>query len=246
MSRLLLSSLFAGLALVLLTIPGQSAPGPKDTDKPLPPATPAQFQTSENNLKQIGLAMHNYHDVFGSLPTNSVDKSGKPILSWRVHILPFIEEDDLYKQFKLDEPWDSENNIKLVDKMPKIYAPVRGKTEKNETFYQMFVGERTMLDPKGKKLALANITDGLSNTFMVAEAAKPVMWTKPDDMAFDGKTVPKLGGMFDGEFNVLMGDGSVKRVPKKVDAEVLKLAIDRSDGQPVDLDAAIEKAKRKD
>jgi hypothetical protein len=246
MSRVAVASLFALVVSILIAIPALSAPGIKETEKPLLPPTPAQFKTSENNLKQIGLAMHNYHDVFGNLPTNSVDKTSKPILSWRVHILPFIEEDDLYKQFKLDEPWDSENNIKLVDKMPKIYAPVRGKAEKNETFYQMFVGERTMLDPKGIKLTLANITDGLSNTFMVAEGGKPVTWTKPDDLPFDGKTIPKLGGMFDGEFNVLMGDGSVKRIPKKIDPDVLKFSIDRADGQPVDLDGAIEKAKQKD
>lgn len=245
MARLLLPTLFAALVTLLVTIPGRSAPGPKDTDKPLPPATPAQFVKSSNNLKMIGLAMHNYHDVNGRLPHNTMDKSGKPALSWRVHILPYIEEDKLYREFKLDEPWDSENNIKLIDRMPKTYLPARGKAEKNQTFYQMFSGERTMLDPDGKQVTLANITDGLSNTFMVAEGAKPVIWSKPDDLPFDGKTVPKLGGMFDGEFNVLMGDGAVKRIPKGIDADVLKLAIDRSDGQVLDLEAAIRTAKEK-
>src|SRR5438132_8532158 len=65
---------------------------------------------SQNNLKQIALAVHNYHDVYGHFPQDITDKNGKPILSWRVAILPFIEQDNVYKMFKLDEPWDSENN----------------------------------------------------------------------------------------------------------------------------------------
>jgi hypothetical protein len=237
--------LFAGLFALLIAIPGWSAPAPKETEKPLAPPTAAQYRTSSNNLKQIGLAMHNYHDANGRLPSNTIDKSGKPALSWRVHILPYLEEDKLYREFKVDEPWDSENNIKLLDRMPKVYTPVRGKAEKNQTFYQMFSGERTMLDPAGKALTLASVTDGLSNTFMVAEAAKPATWTKPDDIEFDGKAVPKLGGMFDGEFNVLMGDGSVKRIPKNIDSDVLRLAIDRADGQVMDLDGAIKRAREK-
>src|SRR5262249_30142494 len=77
---------------------------------------------SANNLKQIGLAMHNYHDVNGAFPPAAVcDKTGKPMLSWRVLILPYIEQDALYKEFKLDEPWDSEHNKKLLAKMPKVY-----------------------------------------------------------------------------------------------------------------------------
>src|SRR5262245_7993862 len=134
MSRLLLSTTFAGLFALLVAVPSLSAPGPKESDKPLPPATPAHYQKSSNNLEQIGIAMHNYHDVNGNLPTNTIDKSGKPVLSWRVHILPYLEEDKLYQEFKLDEPWDSDNNIKLVDRMPKVYLPVRGKAEKNQTF----------------------------------------------------------------------------------------------------------------
>ena len=144
MSRLVVSALLTAAVALFIAIPSRSAPARKDTEKPLPPPTPAQFRKSQNNLKQIGLAMHNYHDVFGKLPSNSMNKSGKAILSWRVHILPFLEEDKLYREFKLDEPWDSENNIKLVSKLPKVYAPVRGRAEKDQTFYQMFVGKHCM------------------------------------------------------------------------------------------------------
>ncbi len=244
MSRLALPILLA-IAALFIAIPGWSAPARKETEKPLPPPTPAQFRKSQNNLKQIALAMHNYHAAYNQLPTNSINKAGKPILSWRVHILPFLEEDELYKKFKLDEPWDSENNIKLVDRMPKIYAPVRGRAEKNQTFYQMFVGKHCMLRPDGDKVKLTDITDGLANTFMVVESGKPVIWSKPDDLPFDGKSIPKLGGMFDGEFNVTMGDGYVQRIPKGVDTDALKALIGCDDGQLVNLDEVIKKAKDK-
>ena len=159
-------------------------------NKPEPPATTAQYIKSANNLKQIGIAIHNYHDVNERFPAYFLTKAGKPGLSWRVAILPFIEEGELFKQFKLDEPWDSENNKKLIEKLPKTYAPVRGKADKGQTFYQMFVGRSTMLAPEGTKVSFSGVTDGLSNTIMVVEGAKPVIWTKPDDLPFDGKTVP--------------------------------------------------------
>src|SRR5437879_3383271 len=84
-----------------------------------------QRRASQNNLKQIGLAVHNYHDVNGKLPTDVVDSNGKRLLSWRVLILPYIEQNNLYKQFKLDEAWDSDQNKKLLAKIPHNYiSPV--------------------------------------------------------------------------------------------------------------------------
>ena len=172
-------------------------------------------------------------------------KDRKSALSWRMFILPYVEEDKLYKEFHLDEPWDSKHNIKLVDRMPKIFAPPRGKAEKDQTFYQMFSGKSCLLQADGVGVPFAKITDGLSNTFMVAEAAKPVIWSKPDDMVFDGKTVPKLGGMFDGMSHVLMGDGSVRRITKNADPDILRRGIDREDGQIIDL-TTIEEAREKE
>lgn len=219
-----------------------AAPGPRKSDKPETPATPAQRATAMNNLKMIGLGMHNYHDVFGALPTNTVTKDGKPGLSWRVLLLPYMEEEELYKQFKLDEPWDSKNNIKLLEKIPKVYSPLRGKAEKGQTFLQMFAGKYSLLGEAGKGIRLVDITDGSSNTFMAIEGGTPVDWTKPVDLPFNGKTLPKLGGMFDGNFHVLMGDGSVRHVPKGVDEKVLLYSITRAGGEVVDLEAEIEKA----
>jgi hypothetical protein len=155
-------------------------------------------------------------------------------LSWRVQILPFLEEDTLYKQFKLDEPWDSDHNKKLVEKMPKVYAPVRVKAKAGETFYQTFTGEKALFGPK-KQPRLASMRDGTSNTGLVFEAGDPVVWTKPEDMTFDEKkALPKLGGLLDGECQVVLGDGSIKRLKKDADEGELKKFVMPADAMVID------------
>lgn len=204
-----------------------------------PPGVAAQRQTSANNLKQIALAMHNYHDTHNAFPANAIyGKDGKALLSWRVAILPYIEENALYNEFKLDEPWDSAHNKKLLAKMPKIYAPVAGgNVAADATFYQVFTGPGTIFEGK-KGLRLLEITDGTSNTFLAAEAGEAVPWTKPDDLPFDPqKDLPKLGGLFKAGFHVAMADGSVRFIRRDFDPQALRLAITRNDGQVIDLNS---------
>jgi hypothetical protein len=242
--KLLFSAI--GLCIVFAIVIGSSrgAPAPKAKVEPLGPITGEQLDTAVNNLKQIGLAWHNYESAYGNFPTNQLGKDKKPLLSWRVQILPFIEENELYKQFKMDEPWDSEHNKKLIDKMPKMYAPVRGKADAGMTFYQSFAGKNALLKP-GEKVSIVSVTDGTSNTFMVAESAKPVIWTKPDDLLLDGNEVPALGGMFDGKFHVVCCDGAVYRFRKGINADLLGPLIDPADGQVVDREAAMDKDEEK-
>lgn len=208
-----------------------AAPVPKEKVN-LGPITDEQLKDSTKNLKMIGLGMHNYHDANGFLPNNLTDAKGKPMLSWRVAILPYLEEDTLFRQFKLDEPWDSENNNALIEKMPKIYTPIRAKPKnKGETFYRGFTGVGTTFEEK-KRVRLIDFTDGTSNTIMVAEAEEPCIWTKPYDLPFDAnKDLPKFGGLFDGEFHVLFGDGSVRRVKADFNAGTLKAMITRNGGE---------------
>ena len=133
-----------------------------------------------NNLKQFGLALQNHHDAFEHLPNNVTDKAGKPLLSWRVLILPYIDHGDLYKKFKLDEPWDSEANKKLIPLMPKIYTVPGRDAPAGETFYQSFTapekldGGSPLLIP-GVKREFLGISDGTSNTALVTEAADSVI-----------------------------------------------------------------------
>jgi hypothetical protein len=233
--------LAVAVALFALPEPGRSAPAPKEEAPG--PVTPEQLKASAKNLEQIALAFHNYNDAYGRLPTNVLSKDNKPILSWRVQILPFVEQDNLYKQFNLDGPWDSDNNKKLIDKMPKLYAPIRVKADAGKTFYQAFGGSNGWL--KTGASIPRSFPDGTSNTFLVAEAAKPVVWTKPDDLTFDGKDVPALGGLFDGRFHAAMGDGSVQRYRKGIDPAVLRLLIDPADGQPLPADRGIDPDEKK-
>jgi len=228
-------------ALALLALPDRGQPAPKPREKAPAadgPITTEQLQKSAENLKNIVLAYHNYNDTNGELPTNQLSKDGKPLLSWRVQILPFIEQDHVFKQFKLNEPWDSEHNKKLIDKMPELYAPVRGKADPGMTFYQAFAGKHGWLK-KGASIPVS-FPDGTSNTFVCAEAARPVIWTKPEDMVFDGKKVPELGGMFDGKFHAGFGDGHVERFRKGVGADVLKVLIDPADGTVLPRDIGID------
>jgi RNA polymerase sigma factor (sigma-70 family) len=191
---------------------------------------------SQDNLKQIGLGVHNYHDTYTFLPGHAIfDKNtGKALLSWRVAILPFIDEDNLYRQFKLDEPWDSEHNIKLLDKMPEVYKSPLAKDNLTTTYYQVFTGKETPFFGQ-TGIRLTQIVDGTSNTILVAEAAQAVPWTKPADMTFDGKKeLPKLGGVFKNGFNVLFADGSVRFFPRNIDPQTLRAMITHAGGEIID------------
>jgi hypothetical protein len=220
-----LSILFIGS---LFALPAISADDP-------PAITQNDLDKSADNLKQIVLSFHNHNDTYGWIPGDILDKDGKALLSWRVAILPFVEQQALYNEFKLDEPWDSADNKKLIEKMPKLYAPVRVKAKAGETFYQVFVGKDALYDGKTKPNIPRSFPDGTSITGMVFEAGEPVTWSKPADMPFDvKKPLPKLGGLFDGEFHVGMGDGSVRLIKKNPDEKELKNLIMPADGNAID------------
>jgi prepilin-type processing-associated H-X9-DG protein len=194
---------------------------------------------SQNNLRQIALAFHNYHDVTGAFPPAAVyDKNGKPLLSWRVLILPYIEQDNLYKEFHLDEPWDSEHNKKLLEQMPPIYRAADEDVKKHLTRYLGFSGKGSLFDgAKGKRIT--DITDGTSNTIMVVEAAKGVPWSKPEDIPFGpGKLLPLVVNPKKGGFNAAFCDGSVRFFPKSIKEEVLRMLVTISGGEvlPADFD----------
>jgi prepilin-type processing-associated H-X9-DG protein len=224
------------LLLLGVLVGGLVAVAAAGADEP-PPVTARDLRTAQNNLKQIAIAFHNYASSYrDKLPSDIVDKSGKPILSWRVVILPYVEENRLYTEFKLDEPWDSDHNKKLIERMPKVYAPLRVKAKPGETFYQTFAGKNALFDSHKAMFNISNMPDGTSNTGLVFEAGEPVVWSKPADLPFDEtKPLPKLGGLFDGECNVAMCDGSVLRLKKDADEKELKNLIMPADGNVLDL-----------
>jgi uncharacterized protein (TIGR03067 family) len=190
---------------------------------------------SQTNLKQIALAMHNYENLHGHLPAAAIrDNNGKPLLSWRVAILPYIEQANLYDQFKLHEPWDSAHNKKLLKEMPSVYAPVNVRTkEPYTTFCQVFTGKGTAFESdEGQKIA--DIVDGTSNTLMVVEASEPVPWTKPEDLVYDPhKPLPKLGRQLSDGFNAAFCDATVRLIQKSTKESVLRALITRNGGEVI-------------
>ncbi len=236
--------------------PIESTALPKPMTTPLPPRENNSPQygmarivpdrtRSMNNLKQMGLAFHNFHDTYGHFPANIVDKTtGKPLLSWRVALLPYIDQNALYKAFKQDEPWDSEHNIKLAKSLVPVYS-LANQTKRDSqgnrlTPYQAFAGKGTLFE-EGKKIKIADILDGTSNTFMFAEAKNQVIWSKPDDIPFDpSKEFPAantlLGGLFPGGFNAAFADGSVRFFKDTLDTKTLKALITRAGAESVQED----------
>jgi hypothetical protein len=192
---------------------------------------------SSNNLKQIALAWHNYHDVHKAFPADIKSKDGKPLLSWRVAILPFVAQDNLYKQFKLDEPWDSEHNKALIARMPATYHSPAQKAGDGKTTY---LAPRGQTGPDGAvKIGvlgapIKEVTDGTSNTIMVVEAndEAAAVWTKPGDLDVDSKEPLKgLIGHYDEGFVAALADGSVRFISKKVNAATLLGAFTRNGGE---------------
>jgi hypothetical protein len=181
------------------------------------------------------------------LDPSRIKKEGKALLSWRVSLLPFLGEMGLYQQFKLDEPWDSPHNRRLLRKMPRVYAPPGVATrEPFTTFYQAFVGPHAAFE-KHRALPLVSFLDGTSNTLLLAEAGAPVPWTKPEDLHFaPDEPLPELGGLFPGIFHAALADGSVWTFVTNAPAETLRDAIMRDDGKPVDLDSLRAPSSRRE
>ncbi len=194
---------------------------------------------STNNLKSIALAMHNYYQAHKHFPLPAGrGPDGKPLLSWRVLLLPFLEEVSLYKQFHLDEPWDSPHNRTLIDKMPAVYRlPISENIFENKepgrTNYLLPVGNGAGFTAD-KATEFKDIRDGTSNTIMIVEVddRHAAIWTKPDDWLFEPKEPAKgLCRFFDGGFNAAFFDGSVRFFSEKIDAKSLRAQFTRAGGE---------------
>jgi hypothetical protein len=194
---------------------------------------------SINNLKQIGLAIHNFASTNNHLPPPVLynGASGKVVpYSWRVAILPYLEGQDLYNQYNFDEPWDGPNNIKLLDKMPAVYAhPGADRKSPNRTSYFVFTGPETILGKGDKPNSFADITDGMSNTILAVEAKREVPWTKPEDLPFP--PLPEIGGFSPDGFSALFGDGSVRFIKKSISPTILRALITRAGGEVIAADS---------
>ncbi len=196
----------------------------------------AQQQQTMHHFKQLALAMHNFHDNYGFFPGKyTVDTNGRPLLSWRVALLPYLEQAPLYAKFKLDEPWDSEHNLPLAAQMPDVFRVEGDELAADKCCVRLPVIAGGLWSGDGPPRTFRDITDGTSNTIWVATAPKSaaVVWTKPDDWNLEED---KLKEQFFGDQAVVTtsyADGSAHTITPAITAKTLKALLTMAGGEVV-------------
>lgn len=201
----------------------------------------ARTNQSMNQMKQIGLAMHNYESANRQFPAAGLkDAEGQgPGLSWRVHLLPYLETPEsagLYEQFNLDEPWDSDHNLPLADQMPAMYMCPTSTAPPGHTVYLLATGPGTAFQGGVEGPTFRDITDGTSKTIMLVEAddSEAVPWTKPDDWLFDPNNPTQgLGNQHPYFWLAAMWDISIQRVPNDTPPQEVADRMTASGREPV-------------
>ena len=192
-----------------------------------------------NHLKHLMLAMHNYHEVHKAFPTQAVRSvDGKKLLSWRVLLLPWLDEGPLFQEFHLDEPWESEHNLKLVARMPDVFASSnlsREQRAKGLTTYLGAVADKTLFGSV-EGIPIKKITDGTSNTIAILDAntERAVPWTQPQDLDVDLKDpLNGVKGQPGGMMRVGLCDGSVRGIIETISPETFRRLLQTNDGEVV-------------
>lgn len=214
------------------------------------------IRQTKANLKQIGVALHEFHDANNCFPPGPVPPTPSGPgnggatarkLSWRVHLLPYLgdEAKQLYRQFNLSEAWDSPTNRRLIDKIPSVFADPFGRVSGGKTRYVGPIsgenGYRSGLAFTGdvQSLRMADFIDGLTYTIMVVEVApsEAVIWTKPDEMRF--RRSDPTRGLLESDskgFYALFGDGEVRFIDKSTDPKAVWAIFTRNGSENVEFD----------
>ncbi|MAG93113.1 MAG: hypothetical protein CMJ48_05125 [Planctomycetaceae bacterium] len=196
-------------------------------------------KTCKNNMKQLGLALANYHDEYGSFPpAYTLDAEGKRMHSWRVLILPQLGEDELYAAYRFDEPWDGPHNRKLFEQAPAVFAcPSHGDASAGRTRYLAVVSPRTAW-PEQYAASIRDILDGVHNTIMVVERNdSDVLWMEPRDVSLSEAQQTPLSVSHppdaeSGIQHVLLAGGSVHAVSSEIDADTYRSLLSAYGGAP--------------
>ena len=196
-----------------------------------------------NNLEYIGLAFHNYHDTYKCFPTAvTADDDGQPMRSWRVALLPCLDEGSLYDQYDFNEPWDGPNNRLLYGSAVAAYrCPSEASPTTTDTGYVMIVGKGTLGGEPNEAVRFADVLDGTSNTILAIEVGSSgIHWMEPRDLTVEEAVTlitnpaasafeqPHPGGV-----NVLMADASVRFLLETTDPKTVRALLVRDDGQPI-------------
>ena len=178
-----------------------------------------------NDMRQIGLAAHGYHDTNKAFPSPRLAGAE---LSWRVALLPFLEQGPLFQQFDMARDCDHVPNQAHLSKLPKTYhSGLHPALDPTQTAYQYFTGANTLFPQPGSKIKMTAIKDGASSTILVSESMVFVPWSKPADMTAGAMlTVPN------DQYVVCMVDGTAKVVnPPRLSDPDLRGLINPSDGK---------------
>ncbi len=193
-----------------------------------------------NSLKQLALAALNYESAMKELPRDIYSDDGKPLLSWRVRVLPYMEQNALYQQFKLDEPWDSANNRPLMEQMPEVFKSPSSGDLGTKTRFVALAGPATLF-PGNNRVRLRDVLDGTSNTilFVQANPETAVEWTKPGDIEFDAQQ-PFAGlATPEGQFLAVFNDGAARPLSLGIGAEVLNALVTRAGKEAIEHKATV-------
>jgi hypothetical protein len=198
-----------------------------------------------NNLKIIGVALHNYQDKYGSLPPAYVaDEDGNRMHSWRVLLLPWLSESALYDQYDFAEPWNGSNNSKLLKEMPSVYSCPGAQGGWNTSY--VAVVDPTTTWPGQASCKFSEILDGALNTVLVTEiGSRKVPWLQPVDLELteaievlvEGE-IAAAGNHYRKEVfyeyysgrNVVFGDGAVRIIPHGISRRTWSAMLGKNDG----------------
>ncbi len=218
------------------TTPDKSSPGQVNADPVAAAQEAATLEKCKNNLKLLGMALHNYHAAITTFPGSAIrDGSGKPLLSWRVALLPYLGNAELYNEFHLTEPWDSTHNKQLIARMPEVFACTEGKAAPGMTSYLAVVGHGSVFE-EGRVRKIQDVTDGTSNTILLVEAddSRAVTWTRPDDYIYEpANPMNGLVGHHVGGFLALTCDGIVHFLSAAFDPKLLVALFTCASGEAI-------------
>jgi len=194
----------------------------------------ARRNQTMNNMKQVSIALENFAATHrGNFP--AAKGEGGSQLSWRVHMLPYVEEHGLYKQFHLDEPWDSPHNKTLIPKMPAVFQSPSGNFPVGETSMFVVTGPGTAFGDGTTGPRVTDFVDGTSKTVILVEADQSVPWTKPDDWQFDpNNPASGLGGLHPGGFLAAFADSHIDFIESDTNPEIIKAIMTRDGREPLD------------
>ena len=229
------------------------APGPDLTDIPNTPSKAKEFierraremepdyqerVALNSNLRRIILGVVKYETIHRTMPKQAIySDDGTPLLSWRVAILPSLGEGELFGKFRLDEPWDSPHNIKLLKEMPDCYrGPFLGSDTKTPFQGVVDAGNESttaMVKHEHSAIGLRDFRDGTANTIMLIQSDKDsaVEWTKPKDLMLEPDQPLKGIGNDRSFFGVVSVSGAPMLFPSDVDPDLLRLYLMRNDGE---------------